>query len=170
MDINLNCNQIESLINFYIEGKLAPSLNKCIKKHLEKCHKCSKKIQDLQNSVSGVNQNYYEAKQNSDKEFHNNLSAYVDNELDTLENVKIKKIAISNPTARQELEAMYKYQKLLHSAYEKTKSNTKIDYSKNIMSIINESDIYITSYFRNILIVFLLILIGIICGIVYLYS
>lgn len=169
MDINLNCNQVESLFNFYIEGKLAPSLYECVKKHIETCPKCLKKFKNWQNSFPKMTQNI-EIKRGVDREFHNNLSAYVDNELDTAENVKIKKIAISNPTARQELEAMYKYQKLLHSAYEKTKNNTKFDYSKNIMAIINESEVYTTSYFRNFIIVSSLIFIAIICGFIYLYS
>ena len=39
MDINLNCNQVEALINFYIEGKLAPSLKSEIDEHISKCSK-----------------------------------------------------------------------------------------------------------------------------------
>ena len=62
-------------------------------------------------------------KANTDKQFIKELSAYVDNELDTSENVRIKKITISNPTARQRLESMYNYQKLMHSAYERPRQS-----------------------------------------------
>ncbi|MBO6257076.1 hypothetical protein J6N69_03470 [bacterium] len=78
-------------------------------------------------------------------------------------------MTISNPTARQKLESMYKFQKLMHSAYEKTKNDTKIDYSKNIIALLDKSEDYTTPYFRNIIIMFLLLFIAIICGFVYLY-
>ena len=66
----------------------------------------------------------------SDEDFKSNLSAYVDNELNSIDSIKIKKIAISNPLARQDLENIYTFKKLLHSSFEKTKNELKNDYSK----------------------------------------
>ncbi|MBQ3819783.1 hypothetical protein II810_04975, partial [bacterium] len=44
-----------------------------------------------------------------------------------------KKLAISNPLARQDLENMYSFKRLMHNSYEKTKSSFKDDYSKDII-------------------------------------
>ncbi|MBP3847354.1 zf-HC2 domain-containing protein [bacterium] len=166
MDENFTCSQIETLMNYYIEGKLAPSLVKYMQKHLDKCEYCNQKFKRLHQQQ---NHNIKSPKANSDNTFLGSLSAYIDNELDTYENVKIKKMTISNPTARQKLESMYKFQKLMHSAYEKTKNDTKIDYSKNIIALLDKSEDYTTPYFRNIILMFLLLFIAIICGFVYLY-
>lgn len=170
MEIFLNCKQIESLINLYINDKLDPYLKIAIENHISKCSKCKKKIEQLQNVLFQYRKSEEnKTKKDNDIELVKNLSAYIDNELETTENVKIKKITILNPDARKKLESMYNYQKLLHSAYERTKSNIKFDYSKNIISVLNDSYNYTTNYFRNIMIMFLIIIIAIICGFVYLY-
>jgi hypothetical protein len=170
MDINFTCNQVESLLNYYIDGKLAPSLAQYVTEHIKKCPKCRKKIEQLKNVMLKYNnENNSQNTKETDSELIGSLSAYIDNELDTTENVKIKIKAISNPSARQKLESMYKFQKLIHSAYEKTKNETKFDYSKSIMAIINDTPDYSTTYFRSITIMFILILTAIIIGFIYLY-
>lgn len=169
MGMDFNCSQVESLINLYIEGNLAPPLKENIEKHLSTCPKCRKKIEQLQNVLFKYAKKDYTYKENQDKQFIKNLSAYVDNELDTSENVKIKKITISNPSARQKLESMYNYQKLMHSAYEKTKNNSKFDYSKDVISIINGNTDYSTIYFRNLAIIIAFLIVAIISGFAYLY-
>lgn len=131
MKKDLTCNQVSALINFYIEGKLNPRLREYINLHIQKCPSCRKKIQELTKIL-----NTYKQQKNSNEyqeerlnfEFINNLSAYVDNELNTSDNIKIKKMTISNPNARKELEMMYKFKKVMHSAYEKTKNDSKFDY------------------------------------------
>ncbi len=167
MEIHFTCAQVETLINYYSEGKLAPSLAQFVGEHLKKCSKCRKKFEQLQEVLMQYNKQ--KKQREPDKELIGSLSAYLDNELDTSENVKIKKMTISNPSARQKLESMYKFQKLLHSAYEKTKNDIKFDYSKSIISAVNETSQYTTPYFRNIIILFALILIAVISGFIYLY-
>lgn len=169
MDINFNCTQVESLINYYIEGKLAPTLKESLEEHLGKCPQCRKKIEQLQKIMYQYKQKEDINKANTDKQFIKELSAYVDNELDTSENVRIKKITISNPTARQRLESMYNYQKLMHSAYERTKNNIKFDYSKNVVSMLNENTDYTTIYFKNLAVVIVFLLVAIVTGFLYLY-
>ena len=68
------------------------------------------------------------------EDFKHNLSAYIDNELDANESLRIKKIAISNPLARKDLEDMYQFKKMLHNSFEKTRSDWKNDYSKLIIN------------------------------------
>lgn len=173
MNKDLTCNQVSALINFYIEGKLNPRLREYIDLHLAKCPACRKKIQELQKILNTFKANTRQQEETTnnqlDLEFRNKLSAYVDNELNTNENIKIKKITISNPTARKELETMYKFKKVMHSAYEKTKTNAKYDYSKNVLTKIQDGKEYTTTYFYKLSALFVILITAIISGFIYLY-
>ena len=119
MNKDLTCTQVSALINFYLEGRLNPRLKEYVDVHLTKCPACRKKIEELQkilNKYKTSSSTNVEMNTNFqvDKEFLHKLSAYVDNELNSNENIKIKKMAISNPTARKELETMYKFKKIIH--------------------------------------------------------
>ena len=138
MQNQLTCEQVEALLNFYIENKLSEKLSEYVRKHIEKCPSCMDKYIKMRNMLNKIIniecpeiENPYITKQYED--FKSNLSAYIDNELDDLENIKIKKISISNPLARQDLEKIYTFKKLLNNSYEKTKSEFKNDLSKNII-------------------------------------
>lgn len=168
----LTCNQVAALINFYIEDKLNPRLKELIENHLAKCPACRKKITELQKILRTFHNKPEYKTENSktvDNEFITKLSAYVDNELNTDENIKIKKMTISNPAARKELETMYKYKKFMHSAYEKTKNSSKYDYSRDIIANLQDNTDYTTNYFYKLIAAFFVILIMIISGFVYLY-
>lgn len=173
MNKDLTCNQVSALINFYIEGKLNPRLREYIDQHISKCPACRKKIQELQKILDTFKANSRPKQQitsgQTDFEFKNKLSAYVDNELNNNENIKIKKITITNPTARKELEMMYKFKQIMHSAYEKTKTNVRYDYSKNILTKIQDSKEYTTTYFYKLTALFVILIAAIITGFIYLY-
>lgn len=171
MNKELTCNQISALINFYLNGRLNPRLKQDFDKHLAKCTECRKKVEELQKIMSKfkASKTEHPPKEVMEMDFINNLSAYVDNELNANQNIKVKKMTISNPNARKELETMYKYKKILHSAYEKTKNNSKFDYSKTIVSKIQEPQDYTTNYFLKLSIGFVAIIIAILGGFIYLY-
>jgi len=171
MNKNLTCNQVSALINFYIEGKLNPRLREYVDIHIAKCPACRKKIKELQKifQTYKVQANAQNSEPALHPEFISNLSAYVDNELNSSENIKIKKMTISNPSARKELETMYKFKQIMHSAYEKTKNNTKFDYSKSIISGLNNESEYSTTYFYKLAGIFVLLITAIIAGFIYLY-
>ena len=117
MNKELTCNQVSALINFYLNGRLNPRLKQDFDNHLAKCITCRKKVEELKKIMSKFNHTENEEpKEELQTKFIHNLSAYVDNELNSNENIKIKKMTISNPNARKELESIYKFQKLLHSA------------------------------------------------------
>ena len=93
MNIHFTCNQVETLINYYIEGKLAPSLSEFVLEHVKNCPKCRKKFEQLQN-IQSQYQNKSKTQREPDKELIGSLSAYMDNELDTSKtriNVQIPK-------------------------------------------------------------------------------
>lgn len=176
MNTNLTCSQVMALINFYIEGKLNPILKKYVDLHIQNCNFCRRKVEELKHIfrqydiAKNDTQNNNEINDNIDKELIKNLSAYMDNELNSTDNIRIKKITISNPNARKKLESMYRFQKLLHSAYRKTKNDIKTDYAKSIVSCITDnSEEYVTMYFKTVAVLFVVILFGILFGFLYLY-
>ena len=143
MNKELTCNQISALINFYLNGRLNPILKQDFDKHLAKCIECRKKVEELQKIMSKFKASKTEQppKEVMEMDFINNLSAYVDNELNDFENIKIKKFAIANPLARQDLENIYTFKKLLHSSFERTKNELKTDYSKSITHQIQQESL-----------------------------
>ena len=174
MNKELTCNQVSALISFYIKGKLNPKLKEYVDLHLEKCPACRKKIDDLNKILNKFNNNTTEPEQPQEEEtlnyeFRNRLSAYVDNELESHENIIMKKMTISNPTARKELESMYKFQKAMGSAYNKTKNDFKYDYSKDILHKLQDGREYTTTYFYKLMILFTVLVMAIVGGFLYLY-
>lgn len=174
MNKDLTCEQVSALINFYLEGKLNPRMKECINLHMKKCETCRKKIENLKRILNNLKKLKDDIQKTGQEEainskFINDLSAYVDNELNENENIKIKKMTISNPFARKELEKMYKFKKLLHMSYEKTKNENKIDYSRNVMSKIHNNTDYTTTYFYKLSAMFILLVATIIAGFIYLY-
>ena len=96
MNKELSCQQVAALINFYIEDKLNPRLKEYVNLHIEKCPKCRKKIEELRKILSKYKkrkeQKINNTTYNLPEESKLKLSEYIDNELNTDENIKIKKI------------------------------------------------------------------------------
>lgn len=161
MENQLTCNQVIALMSFYVEDKLNSRLKEYVDDHLRNCPKCrevymqSKKIVNHIMSLGNTDneQTPYHTKQYED--FRHNLSAYIDNELDENESIRIKKIAISNPLARKDLEDMYSFKKLLHDSFEKTRTESKYDYSKLIINKLDsKTNSNETEAFNRLLIAF----------------
>lgn len=140
----LTCNQVVTLLTFFIENKLNKNLSKQIKEHLSICPKCMEKYQKLRKILENfseikskitedeiIDASVYETPQY--ERFKANLSAYIDNELSDMENIKIKKFAISNPLARKDLENIYAFKQLLQTSFNKTKNELKQDYSRRTL-------------------------------------
>ena len=150
MKHQLSCEQVAALLTFYAENKLSKKLAQYVKEHLETCSECMEKFQCLKQILN----QYVKIKNEEPKTiyntkqyevFKNNLSAYIDNELSDMDSIKIKKFAIANPIARQDLENIYTFKKLLHSSFERTKNELKTDYSKSISHQIQQENINETS-------------------------
>lgn len=173
MQHQLSCEQVTALLTFYAEGTLSNKLAKYVEEHLKNCPECLDKLTKLKNfasKYSGVElpepENNYNTAQYAD--FKSNLSAYIDNELDFEDNIKIKKIVISNPLARQDLENTYSFKRMLHGAFERTKNDIKTDYSKAIVhKIQSENDTqFIQERFFQLTAAFLLMIFCILSGII----
>jgi len=169
MTANLTCTQVSALLSFYIDDKLSSQLKQFVEAHLEICPTCRTKFEALKSmikSLRAVQEQLATMKQGKEEsfttpqydEFKLNLSAYIDNELDDADNIKIKKYIISNPKARQELETMYDMKKVLHNSFEKTKSELKEDYSKFILKRIDiQEEIYGPDSFAKVVALFIVI-------------
>lgn len=146
MQQELTCNQVVALLTYFVENKLNKQLAHDIEYHLSICPECKKKFDKLTKIMNNFSEMAKKIRQPKDfekeeikldkryKDFITNLSAYVDNELSDEENLRIKKFAISNNVARQDLEDIYNFKKLLYASFEKTKNETKNDYTKNIIN------------------------------------
>lgn len=150
MASELTCNQVIALLSFYAEDKLNPTLKESIDRHLKKCAKCRELYKQSEKITNLINERVfnevYETKQY--KNFRHNLSAYIDNELDGHENLKIKKIAITNPMARKDMEEIYNLKRLMHNSFDRIKSDMKYDYSKSVMSKILSTEPKADPFFK----------------------
>ena len=140
--MNISCSQFEALMHFYINDELKPNLVKAFESHMLSCSECREKyntfkriIEELRSSYSILsNKNICPKNNSSDKKSTINtyISAYADNELDINENLKLKKIIITKPKARKQLENIYSLKELLKNSFEKTKPQE--DYSNKIIN------------------------------------
>lgn len=170
MTINLTCTQVGALLSFYIDDKLSSQLKQFVEAHLATCPSCRAKLDALNNMVRSLKEVHEKlASMQSDSQddsttsqynnFKANLSAYVDNELNNEENIKIKKYVISNAKARQDLENMYNLKKVLGNSFEKVKNEMKDDYSKFILKRIDiQEEVYGPDSFAKVVALFIVIL------------
>lgn len=165
MEKKITCKQIQAILPFYIKGRVNPALTEIIEDHLATCQKCKElylrafeeyndfPFLDAEIELNDIN-DVEEEFENNDRfmtkeyvNFKKKLSAYLDSELEDKENIKIKKMTISNPLARKDLEDMYLFKRLLHSSFERTKENCKFDFSKQIIKKLDDQNFYQTDYF-----------------------
>ena len=144
--MKLTCAQMDVLISFYIDNELSQALRKQVEEHLNNCATCSAKYEIITSMVSemkscckkdnqATNPNEQENKSSTYQYqlFKNNLSAYIDNELNSEENLRIKKITINNKSARKELENSFNLRRIMNDSFKKYKSENKRDFSKHII-------------------------------------
>ncbi len=176
MSKKLSCEQVAALLGFYADGTLNPLLHRAVKEHLNECEDCMADYMFLleqynnESKITEENNTIVETKQY--EEFKINLSAYADNELDNEENLKIKKFAILNPIARQDLENIFLFKRILHSSYERTKNSIKNDYSKSIVNKIKNEykhEVIIDPFYKISISMVVLIAFLLLCSLVLLY-
>lgn len=141
---NPNCQQVLTLLEYYINGKLSPILTNAIEFHLNICTECRKKYFEMKNYYTDNKiehpKIYTNLNNKQIEDFIQNLSAYIDNELDDCDNIKIRKLSIVNTEARQKLEDILYFRQLLQNSFDKTKNNLKKDYSADTINYISDSN------------------------------
>jgi len=169
MTVNLTCTQVSALLSFYMNDKLNDQLKQFVKAHLDICPTCRAKYEALRDMVMSLKEVHEKMEQLEPakkesvmspqyREFRNNLSAYIDSELTDEENIKIKKTIISNPEARRDLEQLYRFENVLHSSFERAKSDVKMDFSKFILKRIDiQEEIYGGDSFAKVVALFIII-------------
>ncbi len=144
--MEISCAQMDVLISFYLEGDLSKTLKSKVEEHLKKCPACRAKfdiiksmLNDLRSSLDENEEEVFTpaASNTQYKVFKNNLSAYVDNELPSEENIKIKKFTINNKRARKDLEDTYNIRKLMNDSFHKTRDEARQDFSRNVLKQLN---------------------------------
>ena len=145
--MKLTCAQMDVLISFYLDGELSNALKMQVEEHIKNCSTCRAKFDIIKSMISDLKSNFNIDDDQSEKYqslntkatslqyriFKNNLSAYIDNELPSDENIKIKKFTINNTKARQDLQECYNIRKLMNDSFKKTKTETRQDFSKNVL-------------------------------------
>lgn len=145
--MKLTCAQMDVLISFYLEGELSNTLKTQVEEHIKNCATCRAKFDIIKSMLNELKSAFelddeaqfekeeYKTKVTSQQYnvFKNNLSAYIDNELNSDENIKIKKFAINNENARQELEDNYNIRKLMNDSFKKTKTEARQDFSRSVL-------------------------------------
>ncbi len=163
MTVNLTCAQVSALLPFYIENKLSSHLQQFVASHLEHCPKCMVKYERLKKLMLNLKDEHefksaeeQEASSELSDELMMSLSAYVDNELDEIESIKVKKNIISNPKARKEFENLYALKNIMYRDFEREKSDIKSDFSKAIFRKANLRDeVYCEDAFFKVFIILL---------------
>lgn len=141
--MSITCKKVASLMSMYIDEKLDDNLKSFVQRHLEVCPSCYNKyvtlkkmlaeLKDAYSSISVSQKQPTAAKFNirEHDRFHDNLSSYLDNELPLDESVDMKKYMIQFPSARDELERMYRMQKAMKTAFENIKPDIGRDFAHN---------------------------------------
>ncbi len=171
---NDTCKKVSSLLSLYLDNRLSDEAKKYVSNHLMICQECNKKFQDLKNLVKNIRISYAKFKKDLSidhtqffsirdyENFYSNISAYMDNELTEDDKVKFEDYLKKSKAAASDLESFFSIQKLLKQAFlEKQRMSNNKEY-KNIIKLLNFQDEYKrTNNFKNIVAVFLILIIGI---------
>lgn len=147
------CKRIASILSLYIDNKVSETQKKCIEEHLAECDECKKKYLYLKSLIKDLKASYkqvlelaikkQEKKQFSIREhekFMENLSPYVDNELDTGECFEFRKYLMKSQNAQKELKNLYFLQKVMRRSFDTAQYGLKQDISKEVINSIKEEN------------------------------
>lgn len=144
--MELTCAQMDVLISFYIDKELSEALRQQVEEHLKHCSACRAKYDIISSMIADIKGCYVKEGESTQATsvqnkssthqyqfFKNNLSAYIDNELNNDDSLKVKKFTINNKKARKELEDNFNIRKLMNDSFKKCKTDAKRDFSKSII-------------------------------------
>ena len=137
------CNQVTALLSYYIDGKVSAQITYFIEQHLKRCKTCRVRyevllkaityIRDVKTQMENIELNKCVPVTANSITFSEKMSAYLDNELSDEESLRFRRYAIANPLVREELESMFKVKNAMNTSFERTKSDLKEDFTKNVL-------------------------------------
>ena len=143
------CKKVSSMLSLYIDNKVTPEQKSFIDEHLANCEECYKKYVYLKSLIKNLKDSYKQVLELARKKqqkadfnikqheiFLQNLSPYIDNELDAQDCFEFRKYLIKSKNAQKELKNIYTLQKEMKKAYAKTEAKLPYDQSKYIKKII----------------------------------
>lgn len=148
---NTICKKVSSMLSLYIDNKVTYQERSFIEEHLSNCKECYKKYLYLKSLIKNLKDSYKQvleiAKKKQKKEhfsireyekFQENLSPYIDNELDAQSCFEFRKYLIKSKVAQKELKNIYIIQKEMRNSYERSKRKMNFDASKYVISKIKQ--------------------------------
>ena len=140
--MSMTCENFEELMHLYLDGELSEQLGVSFEAHMKVCKSCrckyvafSKIIMDLRESYatsSLVLNKPVEREVANQEDTDICISAYVDNELDMTDTVKVRKMVVGHPNLRNKIEKIYSLQDLLKESFKNTQPSK--DYSRGLLS------------------------------------
>ena len=141
------CRKISAMLSLYIDNKVSSQQRVFIEDHLANCPECYKKYLYLKSMIKDLKASYKHildlaVKKQQHKmflireheNFRNNVSAYVDNELEPKECYEFRKYLMKSKNAQNELKDIYLIQKRMRKIFEETKNSASLNISKSVVS------------------------------------
>lgn len=141
------CRKVSSMLSLYIDNKLSVQDYAFIDEHLSQCDECYKKYLYLKSLIKSLKDSYKQVVELAQKKqkqatfsirehekFLDNLSPYVDNELDAQECFEFRKYLMKSKIAQRELKNTYILQKEMRMSFDRAKKKTSPDICKNVIA------------------------------------
>ena len=162
MDNKIVCKRVASMLSLYINNKVSEHEKIFIETHLSVCESCYNKYVYLKSLIKSLKESYRQIMELSQKrqsqsnfsireheKFMQNVSPYIDNELDTQECYEFRKFLTKSKTAQNELKKAYLIQKKLKSSFDKVQKKATTSISRNVMKTIKMTALNDTKFFMH---------------------
>lgn len=143
----LTCKQVDSMISLYIDEKLTDEHKALLERHFAQCPFCYQKYLNMKNIIENLKVSYEKIVKDVEtvetanlfnirdyEKFYNNVSAYVDNELDYEESIDFRKYLLKSKSARNDLKNMYIMQNHIKDSFTQCILNCEANLSKKVIS------------------------------------
>lgn len=137
------CRKVSSMLSLYIDNKLSVHDYAFIDEHLSQCDECYKKYLYLKSLIKSLKDSYKQVVELAQKKqkqatfsirehekFLDNLSPYVDNELDAQECFEFRKYLMKSKIAQRELKNTYILQKEMRMSFDRAKRKPRLIFAK----------------------------------------
>lgn len=150
MNNNQACKKVVALLSLYVDNKVTYSEREFIEEHLAFCPECYQKYMYLKQLIYSLKDSYRKvvemamARQKNStfsirehQKFMENISPYIDNELEVADSFEFRRYLMKSKVAQKELRNSYFVQREIKDSYERTKKKLKKDFSKLVVNEIS---------------------------------